>query len=138
MIRHKRKVTKQRGSRRAGRGKAKRGRGRGSRMGRGSVKRGQRNIAHIHKYEPERLDRKGFTSIHSKNKAINLRDLQTLTDKNEIDVTKFNYDKVLGAGEIKKPLKITAREFSSKAREKIKQAGGQAITLFEEQSQAAE
>ena len=107
-------------------------------MARGSVKRGQRNIQHIHKYEPERLDRKGFTSIHSKGKAINLRDLQTLTDKNEIDVTKFNYQKVLGAGDITKPLTIKAVEFSSKAKEKIQKAGGQAITLFEEQSQAAE
>jgi len=132
MIRHKRKITKQRGSRSVGRGKAKRGRGRGSRMGRGSVKRGQRNIAHIHKYEPERLPRKGFVSIHKQEKTINIRELQNLTDKNEIDVTKFKYDKVLGAGKLTKPLTVIAKSFSEKAKSKIESAGGKAKLLYEE------
>jgi ribosomal protein L15 len=131
MKRYKKKITKQRGARRAGRGKAKRGRGKGSKMGRGSVKRHQRNKLHIYKYEPERLAQKGFTSIHSRQTAINIRDLQMLTDKNEINVTDYKFDKVLGAGEMTKAMKVTAMSFSEKAKEKITKAGGQAIVLGE-------
>ena len=131
MKRHKKKITKQRGTRSVGRGRSKRGRGRGSRMARGSVKRGQRNIMHIHKYQPERFAKKGFASIKKKGKAINLRDIEKLTDKNEIDVTKHKIDKVLGVGELSKAMKITAKSFTAKAKEKIEKAGGQAIVLGE-------
>lgn len=131
MKRHKKKITKQRGTRSVGRGRSKRGRGRGSRMARGSVKRGQRNIMHIYKYEPERLAQKGFASIKKKGKAINLRDIEKLSDKNEIDVTKFKIDKVLGVGELSKAMTITARAFTAKAKEKIEKAGGKAIVLGE-------
>jgi large subunit ribosomal protein L15 len=37
--------------------------------------------------------------------------------------------KILGQGELKKKLKITAHRFSASAMEKIKQAGGEAIVL---------
>ncbi|NYZ79994.1 uL15 family ribosomal protein [Candidatus Micrarchaeota archaeon] len=133
MRRHKRKITKQRGSRHVGRGKAKRGRGKGSHMGRGSVKRSQRNKMHIYKYEPERLNHKGFFSIYAKSKqrAINLDDIERLTEKNEINVVDFKFGKVLGGGTITRPLKITAYSFSAKAKEKIQKAGGQAIVLGE-------
>lgn len=126
-MRHARKLRKLRGSRHVGRGKAKRGRGKGSKMGRGSVKRNQRNKQHIYKYEPERLPQGGFASIYKKLKAINVGDIQKLTDKNEIDVSKFKYYKVLGGGIITKPIKITASAFSEKAKKKIEEAGGQAI-----------
>lgn len=100
-------------------------------MGRGSVKRSQRNKMHIYKYEPERLDHKGFFSIHSKQKAINLDDIEKLTGKNEINVVEFGFGKVLGGGTLTRPLKITARSYSAKAKEKIQKAGGQAIVLGE-------
>ncbi|MEM0372590.1 MAG: uL15 family ribosomal protein [archaeon] len=131
MRRHKRKITKQRGTRHVGRGKAKRGRGKGSRMGRGSVKRSQRNKMHIYKYEPERLHHKGFFSIHARQKAINLGDVEKLSDKNEINVIEHGYGKVLGGGKTTRPLKITAYSFSEKAKQKIQEAGGTAVIAGE-------
>jgi large subunit ribosomal protein L15 len=48
-------------------------------------------------------------------------------------VCKGRYDvfKVLGNGELTKPLKIAAHRFSKSALEKIQKAGGEAITLAE-------
>ena len=126
-IRHVKKITKQRGHRNAGRGKAKRGRGKGSKMGRGSTKRNQRNKLHILKYQRERLPQKGFRSIFEKQKAINLKDIQLLTDKTEINLADFGYQKVLGSGEMKKALTVTAEQFSESAKAKIEKAGGKAI-----------
>lgn len=127
MKRHKKKNKKLAGKRTFGRGISKRGRGKGSRMGRGSVKVGKRNFMHIVKYEPERFGKKGFVSLKKKAKGINLRDVPKLSDKDEIDITKFGYGKVLGGGELSKPLKIKAWSFSKKAEEKIKKSGGEAI-----------
>lgn len=49
----------------------------------------------------------------------------------KLDLAKGNYDvlKVLGNGELKKKLKISAHRFSASALEKIQQAGGEAIVL---------
>jgi large subunit ribosomal protein L15 len=49
----------------------------------------------------------------------------------EKDLAKYRYDvlKVLGDGELKKSLKVTAHRFSKSAKEKIEKAGGQAIEL---------
>jgi large subunit ribosomal protein L15 len=46
-------------------------------------------------------------------------------------VVKENYDvlKVLGDGELTKPLKVSAHKFSASAKEKITKAGGQVIIL---------
>ncbi|MFH0986522.1 MAG: uL15m family ribosomal protein [Candidatus Micrarchaeota archaeon] len=125
--RHKKSTRKLLGDRTFGRGSSKHGRGRGSRMGRGSVKRGQRNKMHIYKYERERLAKKGFNSLRKKQKGINLYQIMKLTDKNEIDMAEYGYGKVLSSGEITKPMKITAKAFSKTAKEKIEKAGGQAI-----------
>ncbi len=134
MIRHKRKITKKRGTRTCGKGNTKNKRGKGSRMGRGSVKRGQRNKLHIIKYEPERLYKKGFHSLKKKPKAINLKELEKLVKEGslEVDVTKHGYEKVLGAGTISKPLAIKAHYFTEKAKEKIEKAGGKAFLIGEE------
>ena len=49
----------------------------------------------------------------------------------EKDLAKYRYDilKVLGDGELKKSLKVSAHRFSKAAKEKIEKAGGQAIEL---------
>ena len=46
-------------------------------------------------------------------------------------VLKYPYDvlKILGSGEISKPLKVSAHRFSQSAREKIEEAGGQITVL---------
>ncbi len=130
-IRHKSKISKLRGKRSHGRGKAKRGRGRGSRMGRASVKRGQRNVQHILKYEPERLHQKGFNSKSKKLKAINLSEVMLISEKNKEDNLIFKNKKILGRGNLTKKLNITAKAFTQKAKEKIAKAGGQAIVIGE-------
>ena len=130
-LRHKSKISKLRGKRSHGRGKAKRGRGRGSRMGRASVKRGQRNMQHIIKYEPERLHQKGFNSKNKKLKSMNLSEIDLLSEKNNQTNLILKNKKVLGKGKISKKLTITAQAFTKKAKEKIAEAGGQAIVIGE-------
>ncbi len=125
--RHKAKISKLRGKRSHARGKAKRGRGRGSRMGRASVKRSQRNIQHIIKYEPERFHQKGFHSLSKKLKTINVTDLEKISEKQNKTSFALKNIKVLGKGKITKKLKVTASAFTKKAMEKITKAGGQAI-----------
>jgi len=127
MKRHKKKRPKLLGKRTHGRGRSKRGRGKGSRM---THKRTfGTNIMHTLKYEPWRLSQKCFVSLKKKMKAINLKDIEKLAEKDEVDVTKFGYGKVIGSGTLKKPLKIKARLFSKKALEKIEKAGGEAVVV---------
>ena len=133
-LRHKSKISQVRGKRSHARGKAKRGRGRGSRMGRASVKRGQRNMQHILKYEPERLHQKGFHSKQKKLKTINLSEVLLISEKENKTTIKFKNKKVLGKGSITKKLIITAQAFTKKAEEKITKAGGQAIVFKEQKS----
>lgn len=134
-MRHKRKITKQRGTRTCGGGNKKNRRGSGSHMGNPHIKSkggGQRNFMHLMKYMPEKLKQKGFLSLRKKVKAINLDDLQKLTDEIEIDVTDFGFNKVLGGGELDKRIKkVSSVSFSAKAIEKIKKAGAKAVKIGE-------
>ncbi len=121
---------KGRGTRTVFRGNAKKGRGRGSRMGNASVKckggGGQRNKMHIYKKQPERLlENKGFHSKKQRIKSINLRDLDY--SKETINVIDEGYEKVLGAGEVQKPVTVIAKFFTKKAVQKIEEAGGKAM-----------
>lgn len=132
--RHRRKILRLRGTRTNGRGNAKRGRGKGSRKGRGSVKSyggGYRNFMFIAKYEPWRLNKKGFYSHRKKERGINLKEVEKLCEKNknDIDVTKYGYDKVLGSGDLKRAIEVKAHSFSKKAKERIEKAGGKAIII---------
>lgn len=45
-------------------------------------------------------------------------------DKILVNLDKLGYDKVLGKGRVSKPLVIKAKNFSKKAKEKVKGAGG--------------
>jgi len=101
-------------------------------MGRTAVKSkggGKRNFMHVVKYEPERLNVKGFYSIHTRMRPVNLKDLDM--SKGEIDVTALGYDKVLGAGKVNKAVTIKALSFTEGAKKKIESAGGKAIVLGE-------
>ena len=88
-----------------------------------------------------RLPKRGFKSINKKNTAIlNLNKIQSILDKpkNEIKNTldlkilkekklvnkKFNRLKILGSGEIKKNIEITAHFVSKQALLKVEKAGG--------------
>ncbi len=87
-----------------------------------------------------RMPKRGFTNIFKKRYAlINLKDLenfaagehvtpQLLVERGRV---KRLWDglKVLGEGELKAPLHISAHLFSKTAREKIQKAGGQAEVI---------
>ncbi len=85
-----------------------------------------------------RLPKRGFTNIFKKEyQIVNVGRLDGLSE-NQIDA-KILYEngfirtplkpvKILGAGELKKPINITATEFSRAAKEKIEKIGGKAKT----------
>ena len=97
----------------------------------GSGKRADHKKTLINKlYGNSYFGKQGITSrktARRKNNVMNLDDIQRKFSKQkEIELKDF---KILGKGEIKKPFKITAREFSESAKEKIKKAGGEFVEL---------
>ena len=87
-----------------------------------------------------RLPKRGFTNIFKKHYAlVNLRDLEGFTPEERITpelliergLVKRLGDglKVLGDGELKAPLNISAHRFSKSALEKIREAGGSAEVI---------
>ncbi|OGW74991.1 MAG: 50S ribosomal protein L15 [Nitrospirae bacterium RIFCSPHIGHO2_02_FULL_40_19] len=81
-----------------------------------------------------RLPKRGFTNIFRKDYAVvNLKDLDKLSEsvvtpevileKGLIKDTKSGI-KILGEGEIKKPITVKAHAFSASAKDKIIKAGG--------------
>ncbi|MCJ7466815.1 MAG: 50S ribosomal protein L15 [Maribacter sp.] len=90
-----------------------------------------------------RVPKFGFTNINRKDyQGVNLNKLQELVDKKivkesvsleelvENGLAKRNdLVKILGGGEIKAPLKVTAHKFTATAKAAIEAAGGEAISL---------
>lgn len=87
-----------------------------------------------------RLPKRGFTNIFRKHYAVvNLRDLAKLEPQEKITpgvlvqqgLVKRLGDglKILGDGELKAPLQVSAHAFSKSAREKIEKAGGKAEVI---------
>ena len=88
-----------------------------------------------------RIPKRGFTNSFAKKVAtINIGDLELLFEADEIvspvilqesQIIKENFDelKVLGFGELTKPLKVEAHQFSKTAEEAIKKAGGQVTVV---------
>lgn len=89
-----------------------------------------------------RVPKFGFKNINRiEYKGVNLDTLQILADNkktNQIDpallaenslVSKNDLVKILGRGEIKSKIEVTAHDFSKTAREAIEKAGGKAIEL---------
>ena len=89
-----------------------------------------------------RVPKFGFKNINRiEYKGVNLDTLQILADNkktNKIDptllaenslVSKKDLVKILGRGEIKSKIEVTAHDFSKAAREAIEKAGGKAIVL---------
>ena len=90
-----------------------------------------------------RVPKFGFTNINRvEYQAINLDTLQQLVDDKKVKDTvdfetllsnglasKNDLVKVLGRGELKAGLKVSAHKFSTSAKEAIEKAGGEAITL---------
>jgi large subunit ribosomal protein L15 len=88
-----------------------------------------------------RIPKRGFNNPWGTNFAIvNVGELEacfksgdevTLESLKAVGLCKRPCDalKVLGTGELKKKLKITAHKFSESALEKVKQAGGEAVVI---------
>lgn len=90
-----------------------------------------------------RVPKFGFTNINRKEyRGINLDTLQELADngtlKKEVTVEnlvalrlagKNDLVKILGRGELKAALKVTAHKFTATAKAAIEAAGGEAISL---------
>ena len=90
-----------------------------------------------------RVPKFGFTNINIKDyQGINLDTLQKLVDekkiKSELDFTtivelrlarKNELVKILGRGELKAKLKVSAHKFTATAKAAIEAAGGEAVTL---------
>ncbi len=143
------KLEKPRGSTKTGKRK---GRGPGSNLGktggrgqkgqyaRSKVRRGfEGGQMPLHRRLPRRGFKNPFRTVYA---IINLGDLdkrkglqgideidpQVLLDKGVIR-RKYLKIKVLGDGEVSRPLKITAHRFSRSAVEKLKAAGGEAVVI---------
>lgn len=90
-----------------------------------------------------RVPKFGFTNINRKEyQGVNLDTLQELVDKKKIKDTvdfdtlvslrlagKNDMVKILGRGELKAKLKVSAHKFTATAKAAIEAAGGEAVTL---------
>ena len=90
-----------------------------------------------------RVPKFGFTNINRKEyEGVNLDTLQLLVDNGAITdtvdmsvfvtnrlATKNEIVKILGRGELKAKLKVTAHKFTATAKAAIEAAGGEAVTL---------
>jgi len=90
-----------------------------------------------------RVPKFGFTNINRiEYREINLKDLQALVDKKAVKKAvgleelvanrlagKTDLVKILGDGELKEALKVSAHKFSASAKAAIEGAGGEAIRL---------
>lgn len=148
MVMHKRKKNvKQRGSKTHGYGSMKKHRGAGHRGGKGNAGTGKRagtkkpTLWNIHK--GTYLGKRGFNPNKGrkvKTKTTNIFYLEEQTDKwlkkgiakvekdiYIIDLKKIGYTKLLGEGQVTKKYRIIIGNFSKKAEEKIKKAGGEIV-----------
>ena len=137
MSRKRKKVVKMRGSKSHGYGYKKKHRGKGSKGGKGMAGSFKHKKSWIFRYDRGHLGKaKGFKSMKQREikpdyRAINLRDIQKLADRNSltgvIDLKSLGYEKVLASGELKKPIEIKAKYFSKSAEEKIQKFGGKVL-----------
>jgi large subunit ribosomal protein L15 len=94
------------------------------------------------KHEPNYFGKRGFTSpqsLHDKTSIINVGQLEELDDrlakeqlekkkkKTVLDLNKLGYNKLLGMGNITRPLLVKIASHSEDAAKKIEKAGGQIL-----------
>jgi len=138
-----RKVRKQRGSRTHGWGQIGQHRAGGGRGGHGKAGLDKHKWTYIIKHDPDYFKKKGFVSTKTLNKTvsiINVGKLDDLADKLEsekklerknkkifLDLESLGYDKLLGTGEIIKPMLVKVASYSEAASRKLEEAGGQIL-----------
>lgn len=145
MIRTKRKINKQRGSRSVGGGCTKKRRGAGNKGGKGNAGASKQHWTWTAKFDPDHYGKHGFKRPQKMIKKVNPVNLSYLEEKADeliengkaskdgdsivIDVTELGFDKVLAKGKISKTFIISSPKFSASAVEKIEELGGEAIEL---------
>jgi len=122
------KSSRARGSHTHGRGFMKKGRGSGHRGGfgmAGTGKRADQKKSLIIAKGIDYFGKRGLKPKPEKYKIINLSEIERVAgDKKEVELKKY---KILGNGEINKPITIHAFAASKKAIEKIEKIGGKII-----------
>jgi large subunit ribosomal protein L15 len=134
----KRKTRKLRGSRTHGYGRVGQHRKSGGRGGKGKA--GGRDHFWIRtvKYEPNRFRRIGFKPPTTQRiRTINVGELEDLARRvlrlegagapYELDLTGLGYDKLLGKGDLRIPLRVRVSSYTPLAGEKVAAAGGEII-----------
>jgi large subunit ribosomal protein L15 len=145
MIRQKRKITKQRGTRTNGGGVVKNRRGYGNKGGRGKAGSGKQHWTRTVIENKNYFGKHGFKRPQKMIKKVNPVNISYLEDQCDvliekglaseegdsivIDVTDLGYNKVLAKGNISKKLVIKSPKFSESAKFKIEEAGGEAVEL---------
>ena len=140
-----RKIRKKRGSRTVGRGSHKKARGSGNRGGTGMAGTHKGKWTWVIKYAPDHFGRRGFDlppEVKDVYESINVGELDEIAEelvargiakkakgRIEVDVTRLGAEKVLGTGRVTRALVVRAKRFSSRAVEKITEAGGEAIVV---------
>ena len=140
-VRRKKKVRKQRGSRVYGYGRISGGhRKSGSRGGVGNA--GSKGHHRIGRIADMIRNQRGFTNpTTAQDLSINIGEIDEQIDvllakeiakkdgnNIKIDVNDLGYVKVLGKGLVTRPLTVHAQTITTKAQEKIKNAGGKAVS----------
>jgi large subunit ribosomal protein L15 len=139
-----RKVRKQRGSRTHGYGQVGQHRsGGGGRGGHGKAGYDKHKWTYVLKYDPTYWEKKGFVSTRTLGKKvsiINVGKLDDLVDKLDsekklerkdkkifLDLESLGFDKLLGTGEVSKPLLVKVASYSDAASRKLEEAGGEIL-----------
>ncbi len=129
--RYQKKKTSLRGHRRHGHGNVKNRRGSGNRGGRGNAGLKKQKWIYTVKYAKDHFGNKGFVRHGVKHEmdTINVWEIEKMAKSGALKEEKglyiFDFDgKVLGAGLLTLPIKLKAKKITEKAREKIKNAGG--------------
>ena len=136
-----RKTRKKRGTRTVGYGRVGQHRKSGQK-GRRKAGRHKHLWSYVLRYEPDYFNKKGFHQPGQKKVDIlNIGELEELVTKLAakksleekegvpfLDLDKLGYNKLLGMGNITKPLSIKVESYSKSAARKIKAAGGELVT----------
>lgn len=138
-----RKVRKQRGSRTHGWGQIGQHRAGGGRGGHGKAGLDKHKWTYVVKHDPTYWLKKGFVSARTLSKkvcTINIGKLDDLADRLEsekkleikekrifLDLESLGFDKLLGTGEISKPMVVKVASCSEAASRKLEEAGGEIL-----------
>lgn len=137
-----RKTRKMRGSRTHGYGRVGQHR-RPSAKNRRKAGRGKHLWSYVLRYEPDYFGKKGFISLKSlrrEERVVNVGELEGIAEKLAaqkklarrgrkllLDLEELGYTKLLGTGEVTKPLLVKVGAYSKMAAKKIEAAGGQIL-----------